>query len=92
MTRGERMVAYFSGTVQGVGFRYTAHRVARDLGVRGYVRNLGDGRVEVVAEGGREDLTELLQSLKEIFKGCVRDVRFEFEPASGEFDTFEIRH
>ena len=47
------------GRVQGVGFRYFAQRAAAGLGLRGYVRNLDDGRVEVYAAGGREQLDEL---------------------------------
>ena len=43
---------YFSGHVQGVGFRYTTRSVASRFAVTGYVRNLPDGRVELVAEGG----------------------------------------
>ena len=47
------------GRVQGVGFRYFAQRVAADIGVNGYTRNLDDGRVEVYAVGGAEQLSEL---------------------------------
>ncbi len=47
------------GFVQGVGFRYFVYRHARRMGLRGHVRNLGDGRVEVLATGGEQDLAEL---------------------------------
>ena len=47
------------GRVQGVGFRYFAQKAAAGLGLRGYVRNLDDGRVEVYAAGAREQLDEL---------------------------------
>ena len=47
------------GRVQGVGFRYFAQRAASELGLRGYVRNLDDGRVEVYAVGGEDKLSEL---------------------------------
>ena len=61
----ERMTAHFSGTVQGVGFRYTTVNIARrfpDLG--GYVKNLSDGRVELVAEGEGQSLNALLDGIK----------------------------
>jgi acylphosphatase len=53
------------GLVQGVGFRYFALRQAQALGLRGWVRNLPDGAVEVVAEGADADLTELEARLRE---------------------------
>ena len=46
-----RRTSHFSGHVQGVGFRYTVQDLAADFDVRGYVRNLPDGRVELVVEG-----------------------------------------
>ena len=49
----KRMQIFFSGTVQGVGFRFTAERLARRFPVTGFVRNLEDGRVEVVAAENR---------------------------------------
>jgi acylphosphatase len=60
----ERLTALISGQVQGVGFRFFAQRNALDLGLAGYAENLGDGRVEVVAEGLRSELEYLLVKLK----------------------------
>ena len=51
-----RRTSHFSGHVQGVGFRYTVADVAEDFDVRGYVRNLPDGRVELVAEGDEAEI------------------------------------
>ncbi len=59
-----RFTAIISGQVQGVGFRAFARRYATDLGVRGYVENLADGRVEVVAEGPQDELDVLLVKLR----------------------------
>ena len=51
---------YFSGDVQGVGFRYRSKYAARELGLTGYVRNLYDGRVEVEIQGERELISRFL--------------------------------
>ena len=87
-----RLVAHFSGYVQGVGFRYTAISQAQAFEVQGYVKNLRDGRVELIAEGARPDLEKFLERLKAIFKRNLRDVHATFEPGSGEFDGFGIGH
>lgn len=55
---------YVSGTVQGVGYRYFAQRVSIRLGLAGYVKNLGDGRVEVYAIGERDQLLALKKELQ----------------------------
>ena len=78
------------GRVQGVGFRYFAQRVATDIGVNGYTRNLDDGRVEVYAVGSREQLSELSGRL---WKGPrLADVRGveEQEANVQQYDTFHI--
>ncbi|WP_027483755.1 acylphosphatase [Deinococcus pimensis] len=59
-----RLSALVSGRVQGVGYRRFVQRHARDLALSGYAENLGDGRVEVVAEGARGDLDRLLHWLR----------------------------
>jgi len=55
---------YVSGSVQGVGYRFFAQRVASSLGVRGYVKNLFDGRVEVYAIAAPEALAAFREQLK----------------------------
>lgn len=60
-----RMTAHVHGTVQGVGFRWWTRSRALELGLRGYAKNLADGRVEVVAEGDESDVTTLLELLRE---------------------------
>ena len=52
---GKTLQAFYEGRVQGVGFRYTARRIAAGFDVAGYVRNLADGRVELVASGDDEE-------------------------------------
>ena len=86
------MEAVFSGRVQGVGFRYGTLREARDFAVRGYVRNLPDGRVELVAEGSGVELRKFLDRVKAVFRGNVKDVQRGFGPATGEFDDFRITY
>lgn len=85
------MRVLFSGKVQGVGFRYTARTVASGFEVTGTVRNLPDGKVEMVAEGERDEL--------EAFRGAVRDAGLDhfiksedvsWSDATNEFRGFEI--
>src|SRR5258708_36921743 len=61
----QRMQVFYSGHVQGVGFRYTVKSAARGFDVVGWVRNLADGRVEMVAEGTRDELEAFRQVLRE---------------------------
>ena len=56
---------FYEGRVQGVGFRYTTRRVAAGFDVAGYVRNLADGRVELVASGEDEEVNDFLTALRD---------------------------
>lgn len=84
---------YISGRVQGVFFRDHTRRMALSLGIKGFVRNLWDGRVEIVVEGEEE-------SVKELINWChkgpplakVEKVEIEYEPYFGEFDGFKITY
>jgi acylphosphatase len=86
-----RLHATVRGLVQGVSFRYyTLHR-AQNLGLSGFVRNCWDGSVEVVAEGERDVLKELLSWLHEGPTGAaVEQVIVRWEKPSGEFGRFEV--
>ena len=88
----ERRTYYFGGHVQGVGFRYTAQHLARNHPVSGYVRNLPDGRVELVAEGEAKDLDAMLEALKRQMEGFIRKLDVSTGQATGQFAGFDIRH
>ncbi|WP_375489989.1 acylphosphatase [uncultured Jatrophihabitans sp.] len=84
-----RLTAMVSGDVQGVGFRDFVRRRAEPLGVRGRASNLSDGRVEVVAEGERAAVQQLVDALQGgDTPGSVRDVDVDWQPAEGMPDGF----
>ncbi|MBN1846702.1 MAG: acylphosphatase [Sedimentisphaerales bacterium] len=83
---------YYRGQVQGVGFRYTAVRTAANYDVSGYVRNLADGRVEVVAEGLDREIAAFLADLEEAMAGCIRGRQEQDAPASGHYRGFTVRY
>lgn len=87
----KRLHIYYSGAVQGVGFRFTAERVAIGLDIKGWVRNLADGRVETVIEAPETALKEFLRKVDNVFKEYIRDVDVEWGDATGEFESFDIR-
>jgi len=62
---GKTVQVFYEGRVQGVGFRYTARRVAAGFDVAGYVRNLADGRVELVASGDAEEVDGFLEAVRD---------------------------
>ncbi|HNX69427.1 MAG TPA: acylphosphatase [Candidatus Omnitrophota bacterium] len=89
----KRMQVFFGGTVQGVGFRFTVERLARRFAVTGFVRNLDDGRVEVVAEGEESVLAEFLAAIRESsMKDYIRDVEAHWSVADGTFPKFGISY
>lgn len=81
---------YYSGKVQGVGFRYKAVDLAESLGVTGWVKNLRDGRVEIVAEAEDALLREFLDKLKKFFGDYIREADIEWQTAAGGFENFQI--
>ena len=86
-----RVAVLYTGTVQGVGFRATARAIARSFPVSGYVRNLSDGRVELVVEGQDGPVDQFLATISNSFRGYIaQDTRSQATP-TGEFDRFEIR-
>lgn len=86
-----RMQVFYSGHVQGVGFRFTVRRVAMGFEVAGVVRNLSDSRVELVVEGDRAELEAFREAIRE--SGLAANIRREdvsWTEAQNEFRGFEI--
>lgn len=89
----QRLDARFEGRVQGVGFRFTCQRIARTLPVTGFVQNLPDGSVRLVAEGRNADLNEFLQQIEDSHLGRgIMSRQHVMRAATGEFADFQIRY
>ncbi len=89
----KRAHAFYTGRVQGVGFRITAEEAARDMGVLGWVKNLRDGRVELVAEAEEETLKRFIDEIRSgPLKNFIKQVEISWSSASDTFDEFEIRY
>jgi len=87
----EQRIIRFSGDVQGVGFRYTACRVAAEYKVAGYVRNLPDGRVECLVEGEAEEIDAFVANLAGRMEGYVHSQTHQAAPYTGQFSSFGVR-
>ena len=91
-TRHQRREIYYSGRVQGVGFRYTTQQVASDFDLTGFVKNLSDGRVYLVAEAEPAELRRFLSEIDRRLGRYISDRKIAELAASGEFSNFSIRH
>lgn len=80
----------YSGNVQGVGFRATAVMIARDHPVVGYVKNLADGRVELLAEGPPAAVEKFLKAIRDHWKDDITKVETEDRKPAGTYTRFEI--
>ncbi len=86
-----RVHALFSGRVQGVGFRFTVCQLAGEYAVTGYVRNLPDGNVEMVAEGSEQELSDLVRAVQESRPGrYIVGTHLGWEPPTGQYDHFGV--
>jgi acylphosphatase len=87
-----RLHIWVKGRVQNVGFRAFVEYQARQIGVLGWVRNVGDDTVEAVAEGEAARVDKLAEAMKTGPRGArVEESRIEPESATGEFRSFEVR-
>ena len=79
--------------VQGVFFRSETRRIAKGLGLKGWVRNLRDGRVEVVAEGEKNNIDSLIEFLKKGTSAArVDNVDVKIEDYKGQFEDFTVKY
>jgi acylphosphatase len=87
----ERVTVFYSGRVQGVGFRATVRRIACGYDVTGTVRNLPDGRVELVAEGMRAELKAFLEGITESeLSGFIAKQHDTWQAGQGNLKGFVI--
>jgi acylphosphatase len=85
-----RHTVHYSGRVQGVAFRYTTEAIASRYDVTGFVRNLPDGRVELVAEGASDELDRFLRAVEDAMSRNISAIDTRQTTATGEFPTFTI--
>lgn len=89
-SRSVRRTLLFTGHVQGVGFRYTTESIASRFAVTGFVRNLVDGRVEVVVEGAESELDCFVQAIEQELGRNIRKIHAHDTQARSEFESFQI--
>ncbi len=82
---------YFIGRVQGVGFRYSASRMARGYELTGFVRNLIDGRVELIAQGEQKECRAFVKALADEMEGFIREKHATESTAEPCYKEFSIR-
>ncbi|MBP7053065.1 MAG: acylphosphatase [Phycisphaerae bacterium] len=80
----------FRGRVQGVGFRYTTHSVARQYTVTGFVRNQSDGSVEMLVQGDAMEIDNFIADVQAEFAGHIRDTQIEPAVVSPRYTDFRI--
>ncbi len=85
------LTAYFSGRVQGVGFRYQTREIAKGFDVTGYVQNLSDGRVLLVAEAGEKELDSFLAEIEDKLSAYIRKTESSKTPELKGYTDFTIR-
>ena len=82
----------FKGRVQGVGFRYTSYRIAGRYDITGYVRNLPDGTVEMLAQGEDKEIQGCLDEIEEYFGDYIRDRVITETTFDGRYTDFKITY
>jgi len=92
MTDTVAKLVYYSGRVQGVGFRYTTLRVADRFDVVGYVKNLPDGRVEMFAQGHADVVHDFMDTLKAEMAMYIRDVHVADQSPIATYTDFRVAY
>jgi acylphosphatase len=87
----EQHEIHYSGDVQGVGFRYTVRSLASRLAVAGFVKNLSDGRVQLVVEGSPAEIQLLLSQIRTEMGRYIWRADEQIRPATGRFKSFDVR-
>lgn len=82
---------FFTGRVQGVGFRYQTLQIAKGFEVCGFVRNLPDGRVQLEAEGEQREVSAFIEAIEEQMEGYIRETARSHTRRAPVFRGFEIR-
>ena len=82
----------FKGNVQGVGFRYTSQRIASRYELTGYVRNLSDGSVEMLAQGLSKDVDDCIKKIQDSFGGYIRQTQINEVPPDPRYTSFKITY
>ena len=85
-----RITVTFGGHVQGVGFRYTVRNLANGFRVTGYVKNLSDGNVELVAEGDPDEVKALIAAVREEMAPYIRRANETEESPTGQYRDFRV--
>ena len=88
----QQRIVYFSGRVQGVGFRFTASRTAAGFDVTGCVKNLTDGRVQCIIEGEEKEIEAFLEELGERMRGYIRNIDQQITSPSGRWESFGVAY
>jgi acylphosphatase len=91
MSEVHHATVFFTGRVQGVGFRYQALQVAKGFEVSGFVMNLPDGRVQLEAEGAVAEVRDFIVAVQERMEGYVRKVEQTETKRAAQFQGFSIR-
>jgi acylphosphatase len=82
---------FFSGHVQGVGFRYSVLQIAREFEVAGFVSNLADGRVQLEVEGSERDITNFVEAVQGKMHGYIRKMERSANKRAAQFSGFVIK-
>ena len=81
---------FYSGTVQGIGFRYRSRAIALGMNIRGWVRNLPDGRVEIVAQADKSDLADFINAVDASFVGYIGKKEVCWQDIDEKLTGFDI--
>lgn len=88
----KQVKVFYSGKVQGVGFRFTAQNLADELEIVGWTKNLPDGRVELCAEAEELVLKDFLDRINAVFTRYIQSIDVNWLGESGEFREFSIKY